>query len=152
MNTQHTPGRVTLFSPDPKWAQQMEDARQLDRYAVEHYGQRDRCHHFCAMQRQQQREGFLMVEISTNIYGYCVRDTMNDGQGILFGGRARRGATQTEAIEWARAWHAERPSHREVIAGYGFVREPRLPVETLFPNGQEISDSGLFRAIEESQP
>ena len=31
-------------------------------------------------------------------------------------------------------------------------RYPQLPVETLFPNGQEISDSGLFRAIEESQP
>lgn len=113
--------RVTLFAPSPEWAQQMEDARQLDAYAVRYHGQTDRCHHFCAMQRQQQRDGFLMVEIATNMFGYCVRDTMNDGRGVLFGGRARHGTTQAEALEWARAWQAERPTHREVIAGYGYI-------------------------------
>ncbi len=115
-------GRTIIFPVQSElWAAQMEDARWMDAYAVGNHGQRDRCFHFCAMQHQQTRDGFLMVEIATNIYGYVVRDTMNDGMGALFGGRGRPGTTQAEAVEWARKWHAERQTHREVISGWGYV-------------------------------
>lgn len=36
---------------------------------------------------------------------------------------ARPGTTQAEALAWAREWHAQRPTHREVIAGYGYAAE-----------------------------
>jgi hypothetical protein len=116
-------GGRTIILPvqNELWAAQMEDARWMDAYAVGNFGQRDRCFHFCAMQRQQERDGFVLVEIATNMFGFCVRDTMNDGQGVMFGGRARPGTTQVEAVEWAREWHAKRPTHREVISGYGYV-------------------------------
>jgi len=96
----------------------MEAARWMDAYAVGNFGQRDRCHHFCAEQNSLQARGFRMVEVATNIYGYVVRDTHNDGQGVMYGGRQRPGTTKAEAIEWARAWHAERPTHRKVVVGF----------------------------------
>jgi len=113
---------VLLDYASPRYDEAMEDARWMDAYAVGNFGQRDRCHHFCCAQRQLQGEGFLHVEISTNIYGYVVRDTMNDGRGVLFGGRQDPGTTRDEAIAWARAWHAERPTHRKVDFGYERVR------------------------------
>jgi hypothetical protein len=100
----------------------MEHARWMDAYAVGNFGQRDICHHFCCAQRQLQGEGFMMVEIATNIYGYVVRDTMNDGMGSLYGGRSHPGTTREQAIIWAREWHAERPTHRKVIFGYEGAR------------------------------
>jgi hypothetical protein len=106
----------------PRYAEVMEDARWMDAYAVGNFGQRDRCHHFCCAQRQLHAEGFRMVEVSTNIYGYCVCDTMNDGMGVIHGGRSRPGTAREEAIAWAREWHAERPTHRKVILGYEGVR------------------------------
>ena len=95
----------------------MEAARWMDAYAVGNFGQADRCHHFCAEQASLQARGFRMFEVATNIYGYVVRDTMNDGEGVCFGGRSRPGTTREEAIQWARQWHAERPTHRKVIMG-----------------------------------
>lgn len=116
--------RVTLFAvQNEEWAKRLDDARWLDAFAVGNYGQRDTCYHFCLEQGYQHRDGFRMYEVATNIYGYVVRDTMNDGDGVLFGGRARPGTTQAEAVEWARKWHAERPTHREVISGSGYMVE-----------------------------
>lgn len=97
----------------------MEYARWFDAYAVGNFGQRDQCHHFCCAQRELQAKGYLHVEISTNIYGYVVRDTMNDGCGVFFGGRLRPGTTLEEAISWARQWHAKDAEHRKVTLGYG---------------------------------
>lgn len=109
---------ILIVPTDPRWHADMERAREIDRMAVEEFGQRDPCHHLCSEQRSQQARGYMMVEVSTNMFGYCVRDTINDGLGVLFGGRARPGTTKAEALEWARQWHAERPTHREVIMGY----------------------------------
>lgn len=111
--------RVVLFAvTDPSWRERMNDAKWLDAFAVGNHGQADSSHHLCCEQRYQHRDGFRMVEVATNIFGYCVRDTMNDGDGVLFGGRAYKGATHEEAVEWARKWHAERPTHREVLRGF----------------------------------
>ena len=113
---------VLLDFTSPRHDEVMEDARWLDAYAVGNFGQRDICHHFCCAQSQLHAEGFRLVEISTNIYGYCVRDTMNDGMGVIYGGRDRPGTTREDAMAWAREWHAERPTHRKVIFGYEGVR------------------------------
>lgn len=115
--------RDVLFDfTSPRHDEVMEDARWMDAYAVGNFGQRDICHHFCCAQRQLHAEGFRLVEVSTNIYGYCVRDTMNDGMGVIYGGRERKGTTREEAIAWAQEWHAERPTHRKVILGYEGVQ------------------------------
>lgn len=115
--------RVRLFPfESTRYGEVLENARWMDAYAVGNFGQRDRCHHFCAAQAQLAGEGYRIVEVATNIFGYCVRDTINDGLGVFFGGRSRPGSTQAEAVEWARQWHAERPTHREVIARHGYAR------------------------------
>lgn len=101
-----------------EYDESMEGARWMDAYAVGNFGQHDRCHHFCAEQNSLQARGFRIVEVATNIYGYVVRDTHNDGMGVLFGGRERPGTTKADAIAWARQWHAERPTHRKVIIGF----------------------------------
>jgi hypothetical protein len=108
--------RVIFPVASPKWARAIADAKALDEYAVKNHGQADRCFHLCAMQRQQMREGFVQVEVAKTIYGFGVRDTLNDGLGILL---RSRGVSQEEAIEWARRWHAADPERREVIAGFG---------------------------------
>ena len=111
--------RAVLFAvQSDEWRQQLDDARWLDAYASAHHGQRDLTHHFCAVLRQQQTAGFVVLEVTENIHGWCVRDTMIDGLGVLFGGRSLPGTTYAEAVEWARRWHAERPTHREVVAGF----------------------------------
>ncbi len=112
-------GRKVLFPvTDSQWAERMESARWLDAFAVGNHGQADHCYHFCCEQRYQHRDGLRQYEVGTNMFGYCVRDTMNDGDGTVFGGRVRPGTTWKEAIEWARRWHAERPTHREVVRGF----------------------------------
>ena len=95
------------------WDKEIEDAKSIDRECVAKYGQRDRSHHHCCVQRQQQRAGYMMVEISTNIYGFCVRDTHNDGLGNMSGN-----GSAAFAVEWASNWHAARPTHRVVFVGY----------------------------------
>jgi len=118
VNTRHT-GRVILFdATDPQWAERTVAAKWKDAYAFGNFRQSDRNHHLCCEQQYQRRDGFRMVEVATNIYGYVVRDTMNDGDGVLFGGRGRNGTTREEAIEWARQWHAEKPTHRMVVLGH----------------------------------
>ena len=69
-------GRAILFDvTDPQWARRILDANWIDAYAVGNFGQRNPCHHLCCEQRSQHRDGFRMVEVATNIYGYCVCDT-----------------------------------------------------------------------------
>jgi hypothetical protein len=104
----------------PKWAKQIKDAKALDRLCVRDHGQQDRDFHLCSLQRQQERDGFVQVEIGTWIGGFSVRDTINDGQGTIAGGRIHPGMTQDQALAWARGWHAADPTCREVVAGYGF--------------------------------
>lgn len=118
-------GREVLFDvTDPQWAERILSAKWMDAYAVGNHGQRDRCHHLCCEQSYQHRDGFRMVELATNIYGYCIRDTMNDGMGVIYGGRARPGTTREEAMEWARQWHAEKPTHRMVLLGFEGSYQP----------------------------
>jgi hypothetical protein len=101
-----------------KWDHLIAAAKALDAMAVREFGQSDPDHHLCCAQREQRARGYVMVEIATNMFGYVVRDTMNDGQGRLFGGRMRPGTTKAEAVAWASNWHAEDPDNREVIMGY----------------------------------
>jgi hypothetical protein len=121
--------RTILFAvQDPAWRERMEGARWMDAFAVANYGQHDRCFHFCCEQRYQHRDGLRMYEVGTNMFGYCVRDTMNDGDGVVFGGRARKGTMWQEAVDWARNWHAEKPTHREVIRGFCWDDERKCEV------------------------
>jgi hypothetical protein len=122
VDTRRSSREIVCAPTDSQWFDGIEYARWLDAYAVLRHGQRDRDHHLCCEQRSQQNRGFMMVEVSTNIYGYCVRDTINDGQGVIFGGRDRRGTTKADAIAWAKEWHAQRPTHRMVIMGYCGVK------------------------------
>lgn len=104
-----------------KWQRMTEDAKALDRMAVRDHGQRDHDHHLCAMQRQQFRDGFVLAEVSTNIYGFCVRDTLNDGLGVLlraYGGKRGGDGSAKRAIQFAREWHAEAFDKRAVVVGY----------------------------------
>lgn len=64
-----------------EWQSERDQAKQTDRDCVLKYGQRDRDQHLCGVQRAQSSRGYLMAEVSTNIYGFCVRDTHNDGLG-----------------------------------------------------------------------
>jgi hypothetical protein len=114
-DTGRTKREILFDVTDPQWAERILDAKWMDAYAVGNHRQHDRDHHLCCEQRYQHRDGFRMVEVATNIYGYCVRDTMNDGMGLIYGGR---GTTWAQAMEWARQWHAERPTHRQVILGF----------------------------------
>ncbi|TAL72882.1 MAG: hypothetical protein EPN79_02245 [Burkholderiaceae bacterium] len=104
-----------------RWQRMVEDAKAMDRMAVREHGQLDRDHHLCAMQRQQARAGYTLVSIQTNIYGFTVRDTLNDGAGVLLraeGGSRGGDGSARRAIEFARRWHAQDPDRREVILGY----------------------------------
>lgn len=121
------PEHVTSLIPcaDDKWQRMTADAKSLDAMVRDMYpGQLARIDgdaHLCAMQRQQEREGYVLAQIHTNIYGFCVRDTLNDGRGVLLqalGGKRRGDGSATRAIEWARKWHAEDPERRAVVQGY----------------------------------
>ncbi|ABD72106.1 hypothetical protein Rfer_4420 (plasmid) [Rhodoferax ferrireducens T118] len=63
---------------------------------------------------------YLMAAVSTNIYGFCVRDTHNDGLGNMSGNRSAEWA-----LDWARRWHAEAPQSREFIVGH--IGQDRIP-------------------------
>lgn len=112
------PQRVVICESTGDWAQRIEGAKWLDAYAVGNHGQGDRDFHLCCEQRYQHRDGFRLYEIGSWIGGGAVRDTMNDGDGTAFGGRYNPGATWAECLAWARAWHAEKPTHRKVILGF----------------------------------
>lgn len=110
--------RITHCEPtDPRWALEIQHAKDIGEQnwrENSRFGYQDRDGQLCAVQRDHQRAGFTHVVVDTNIYGWCVRDTINDGLGTMFGGRARRGTTHDEALAWAREWHAEQPTHRKV--------------------------------------
>lgn len=102
------------------WQEEVDHAKAMDRECVVKYGQRDRDLHLCSVQRTQQRRGYVMVQLETNIHGFCLRDTMNDGLGNMSG----NGSAEW-ALQWARAWHAEAPASRVVLLG--FVDDARMP-------------------------
>lgn len=96
-----------------EWKAELSEAKAMDRECVERHGQRDRDQHLCGVQRAQFNRGYLLAEISTNIHGYCARDTHNDGLGNMSG----NGSAEW-ALDWARRWQAEAPQSREVVVGY----------------------------------
>lgn len=111
--------KVLIPCTNQRWDADIEAAKALDVYAVRHHGQRDHDHHLCAEQRSQQRRGYTKVMLYQNIYGWCVRDTMNDGLGNMSGNFDTREA----AVEWAREWHARAPDMRVVLDDYSAARE-----------------------------
>jgi hypothetical protein len=133
MSARHTPGplrpvpfrtnpRITCILPvtTDKWDRMIGDAKGLDRLAVSLSSRRgyvDADNHLCAMQRQQAREGYVLAILETNIYGFCVRDTLNDGLGTLHSARWGGGSAEA-ALDFAIRWHAVAPEKREVILGY----------------------------------
>ncbi len=119
MSAARTLPEVVFSCASNRWKDMTADAKSLDRLAFttqSRFGRVDPDAHLCAMQRQQAREGFVQAAISTNIYGFCVRDTLNDGHGVLHS--ARNGGGALAAVEFAKAWHAADPERREVIIGY----------------------------------
>lgn len=116
---------ITLLIPcaTDKWHRDTErakagDAEFTDRLAKIGQSNPDRDAGLCAMQRQQARDGYVLVQISWNIYGFCVLDTLNDGFGVLWSGRTRDG-TAEGALRFAAEWHARDPERREVLlSGY----------------------------------
>lgn len=112
--------QVLIPCTSTAWDAEAEQAKAMDRECVLKYGQRDRDLHLCSVQRSQQRRGYLMAQIETNIYGFCVRDTMNDGLGNMSG----NGSAEW-VLQWAREWHAQAPGHRVVLLG--FVDADRMP-------------------------
>ena len=112
--------RILIPCASIEWQSERDQAKLTDRECVKKYGQRDRDQHLCGVQRSQQMRGYLMAEVSTNIYGFCVRDTHNDGLGNMSG----NGSAEW-ALDWARRWHAEAPQSREIIVGY--IGQDRIP-------------------------
>lgn len=110
--------RITHCEPtDPRWALEIAQAKawgEKNWLENSRFGYQDRDGQLCAIQRAHQSAGFTEVQIETNIYGWCVSDTINDGMGVMFGGRVSPGTTHDEALAWAREWHAAKPTHRKV--------------------------------------
>jgi hypothetical protein len=102
------------------WQAEIDQAQAIDRECFVKYGQRDRDHHLCSVQRSQQMRGYTEAQITTNRYGFCVRDTMNDGLGNLSGN-----GTAEWAVEFARKWQSDVPGKRKVIVGY--IADDQLP-------------------------
>jgi hypothetical protein len=116
---------VTQLIPctDGKWRRMTEDAKARDiafteRLAGIGVSNPDRDNSLCNMQLQQAREGYMLVKVDWNIYGFCVRDTLNDGAGVLWSGRTGDG-TAEGALHFVAEWHARDPKRREVVlSGY----------------------------------
>lgn len=116
---------VTLLIPcaSNKWQLMTERAKAQDvefteRLAKIGHSNPDRDAGLCAIQLQQARDGYVRVELGWNIYGFCVRDTLNDGQGVLWSGRSDDGSAEG-ALRFAAEWQARDPDRREVIiSGY----------------------------------
>lgn len=96
---------------DSSWQAELDDAKQVDAEAVRLHGQTDRCHHYVAVQSSQFRRGFLEAVIGSNRFGWCVRDTMNDGLGRMSNNMEK----VEDAIQWAKDWHAKMPECRRVV-------------------------------------
>jgi hypothetical protein len=116
---------ITCLIPcaSDKWQRMTERAKESDREftnTLAKVGQSnpDRDASLCAMQRQQAREGYVLAILDWNIYGFCVRDTLNDGLGVLWSGRHGDG-TAEGALHFAAEWQARDPERREVtLSGY----------------------------------
>lgn len=111
---------VLIAETNHEWADKIEAAKWMDCYANANHGQAsfDADFHLCHEQCYQQRDGFRIYEVGSWIGGGAVRDTHNDGDGTVFGGRVRRGATFAECLAWAREWHAADPARRRVVLGF----------------------------------
>jgi hypothetical protein len=99
-----------------KWREQAEKAKTDGRALFIKTGGRlaDIDRQLCCIQAAQQGAGYILAELTDNIYGFCVRDTMNDGGGRL----SPNFKTALEVWEWARDWQAKDPERREVVLGY----------------------------------
>ncbi|MES2347065.1 MAG: hypothetical protein V4641_05780 [Pseudomonadota bacterium] len=127
-----------------KWQRMTERAKESDAEfttTLAKVGQSnpDRDAGLCAMQRQQARDGYMLVQLSWSIYGFCVRDTLNDGMGVLWSGRSDDG-TAEGALQFAAEWQSRDPGRREVVlSGYfpedikmanGIARNLRSEIDT----------------------
>lgn len=116
---------VTALIPcaSDKWQRMHEAAKTRDREFTHHLariGQSnpDRDASLCNTQLQAAREGYVLASVDWNIYGFCVRDTLNDGQGVLWSGRTGDGSAEG-ALRFATEWHARDPERRAVLlSGY----------------------------------
>src|SRR5205085_5642614 len=101
--------RCIIFAcTDPMWDEEIRAAKARD----EKSGMRDRCYYLCQQQASQHARGYRMVEVFRNIYGWCVRDVNNDGDGRL----SPNYPDADEAIMWAWGFYSADPARCEVIS------------------------------------
>jgi hypothetical protein len=124
--------KVTQLIPcaNGKWQRMTElakarDVEFTDRLAKIGVSNPDRDNALCNMQMQQSREGYMLVRVCWNIYGFCVRDTLNDGAGVLWSGKNGDG-TAEGALHFAAEWHARDIERREVILSGYFPEECKI--------------------------
>ncbi len=67
----------------------------------------------CRRQREEAAAGIVVAVLFKNIYGWCVRDTFNDGLGNMSGNFN----TKEEAASWAASWIAADPARRSLWDG-----------------------------------
>ena len=99
---------VAIPCTDKKWDMEAKRAKELGQRDLG-YGDPDA--NLCAVQSRHQQQGYQMAEISHNVYGFCLRDTNNNGAGRMSSNFAK----YSDALEFAQQWHAERPAFREVL-------------------------------------
>lgn len=103
-----------LFLPGRKYFESVLKAKEIDKLCVYQYGQIDKSHHLVCLQRQHAREGVVILEIFTSMYGFQVRDTDNFGcQQYL-----SRGASAEEALKFCQKFYDADSKNRGVIIGY----------------------------------
>jgi len=118
-----------------KWQRMTERAKASDvefTHKLAKIGQSnpDRAASLCDMQRQQARDGYILAVVGWNIYGFCVRDTLNDGRGVLWSGRSDDG-TAEGALRFAAEWQARDPAKREVVMSTYFPDDVKMRNGTL---------------------
>jgi hypothetical protein len=106
-------GNVVLFAAtDKSFDQRAQLASARGRQSMIDTGGRvDPDRDLCTAQIENMRAGYIAVRITTNIYGFCVRDTNNLGGGRM----SPNFATAAEVIDWAENWYLEAPDKREVL-------------------------------------
>jgi hypothetical protein len=93
---------------DPKWRDQIEDAKEKGREAFRKGHTCDSDGQLCAVQREQLSQGVQDVRISNSLRGWNVRTDWADGV-ILF-----RSSDVFSCIEYAMEWHSKAPDKRGV--------------------------------------
>jgi hypothetical protein len=73
----------------------------------------------CAVQAEQAAKGVVWATFFKNVYGWCVRDTNNNGGGRM----SPNFKTVPEAIAWAAQWHAKDPEKRRVDYVFGRIED-----------------------------